>query len=97
MSTPRAKTAKPSALSWLALPDDVRPVAEALHRDHLATPAELAERTGLKPRHVAYALAWLRSQGLLQGGRPLSDGRSGFVWLDLVPAARRAMEVEVAA
>lgn len=80
-------------LHWLSLPDDVRPVAEALHADHLATPAELAARTGLPARNVAYALAWLRSQGLLQGGRPLSNGQPGFVWLDLLPAARRAMEV----
>jgi 3',5'-cyclic AMP phosphodiesterase CpdA len=87
--------ARPSQpkLHWLALPDEVRPVAEALHADHLATPGDLAERTGLAPRSVERALAWLRHAGLLQGGRPLSDGRPGFVWLDLVPAARRALEV----
>ena len=83
----------PSKLHWLALPDEVRPVAEALHADHLATPTDLAERTGLSRRAVSHALSWLRQQGLLQGGRPLSDGRPGFVWLDLVPAARRALEV----
>jgi DNA-binding MarR family transcriptional regulator len=83
-------------LHWLALPDGVRPVAEALHADHLATPADLAERTGLSPRAVQKALAWLRQEGLLQGGRPLSDGRPGFVWLDLVPAARRALEAVTA-
>jgi DNA-binding transcriptional ArsR family regulator len=82
-----------SKLEWLPLPDGVRPVAEALHADHLATPAELAGRTGLSPRAVARALSWLREAGLLQGGRPLRDGRPGFVWLDLVPAARGAMEV----
>ena len=84
-------------LDWLALPDGVRPVAEALHADHLATPTDLAGRTGLSPRAVQRALAWLRQAGLLQGGRPLSDGRPGFVWLDLVPAARRAMETAVPA
>jgi DNA-binding transcriptional ArsR family regulator len=80
-------------LHWLALPESVRPVAEALHADHLATPSELAARTGLPPRAVARALSWLREAGLLQGGRPLRDGRPGFVWLDLLPAARRALEV----
>ena len=87
--------ARPSQpkLHWLALPDEVRPVAEALHADHLATPGDLAERTGLALRSVERSLAWLRHAGLLQGGRPLSDGRPGFVWLDLVPAARRALEV----
>ena len=80
-------------LHWLALPESVRPVAEALHADHLATPADLSGRTGLSPRAVERALAWLRQEGLLQGGRPLRDGRPGFVWLDLVPAVRRAMEV----
>lgn len=82
-----------SRLGWLVLPDAVRPVAEALHTDHLATPAELAQRTGLGPAEVASALAWLRSSGLLQGGRALSDGRPGFVWLDLLPAARRSLGV----
>jgi len=80
-------------LHWLALPDGVRPVAEALHADHLATPADLAARTGLAPPAVGRALAWLRANSLLQGGRPLSDGRPGYVWLDLLPAARRALEV----
>jgi DNA-binding transcriptional ArsR family regulator len=83
----------PPKLQWLALPDRVRPVAEALHADHLATPTDLAARTGLSPRSVQAALGWLRDAGLLQGGRPLSDGRPGYVWLDLVPAARRAVEV----
>ena len=82
-----------SKLHWLPLPDGVRPVAEALHADHLATPADLAARTGLGPQAVNRALAWLRENGLLQGGRQLSDGRPGYVWLDLLPAARRAMEV----
>ena len=80
-------------LHWLVLPDGVRPVAEALHADHLATPADLAGRTGLDAKAVDRALAWLRENGLLQGGRPLSDGRPGYVWLDLLPAARRALEV----
>ena len=85
--------AGPQRLGWLVLPQAVRPVAEALHSDHLATPTELVARTGLTPAAVQTALHWLRSNGLLQGGRPLSDGRPGFVWLDLVPAARRALEV----
>ncbi|HUR25672.1 MAG TPA: hypothetical protein VM327_06645 [Candidatus Thermoplasmatota archaeon] len=80
-------------LQWLSLPDGVRPVAEALHADHLATPDDLAGRTGLSPRAVQRALGWLRQEGLLQGGRPLGDGRPGFVWLDLIPAARRALKV----
>lgn len=92
MSVARARRPQPK-LHWLALPDGVRPVAEALHADHLATPADLAERTGMSRRTVEGALAWLRDNGLLQGGRPLSDGRPGFVWLDLVPAARRSLEV----
>lgn len=90
---PSLQAAQRPKLHWLALPGGVRPVAEALHADHLATPMDLAERTGLSPRAVERSLAWLRRQGLLHGGRPLSDGRPGFVWLDLVPAARRALEV----
>ncbi|MEA3137085.1 MAG: hypothetical protein QOJ26_107 [Thermoplasmata archaeon] len=86
-----------SRLGWLVLPVSVRPVAEALNGDSLATPGELAARTGLGEAQVEGALAWLRRNGLLQGGRPLSDGQPGFVWLDLVPAARRALETEVAA
>jgi hypothetical protein len=80
-------------LEWLALPDHVSPVAEALHADHLATPVDLADRTALPMPAVERALAWLRANGLLQGGRPLSDGRPGYVWLDLLPAARHLMEV----
>jgi hypothetical protein len=86
-----------SRLDWLPLPETVRPVAEALaaHGGNLATPSELARSTGLRPSQVQKALAWLRANGLLQGGRPLSDGRPGFVWLDLVPAARRAMGADL--
>ena len=78
-----------SGLAWLALPDTVRPVAEALYDHQPATAAELADHTGLALATVEAGLAHLGEQGILRGGIPLRDGRPGFHWLDPLPALRR--------
>lgn len=83
-------------LSWMSLPLEARAVAEALYQRQPATPEELAARVGVPADEVSHALTHLRETGVLRGGVPLSDGRAGYVWLDLMPAARRAHGVEVA-
>ena len=84
-------------LSWMSLPLEARAVAEALYQRQPATPEELAARVGVPADEVSHALTHLREEGVLRGGVPLSDGRAGYYWLDLMPAARRAMAVGVEA
>ena len=82
-----------TAIALLGLGPGAYRVAESLYERQPATPAQLAERTGLQRRAVRAALERLRDLGVLRGGTPLSDGRPGYVWLDLTPALAPLLEV----
>lgn len=82
-----------SVVASLGLSPGATRVAESLYVRQPATAAQLAERTGLPRRSVSAALERLRELGVLRGGTPLSDGRPGYVWLDLTPVVAPLLEV----
>jgi DNA-binding MarR family transcriptional regulator len=82
-----------TTIALLGLSPGATRVAESLYVRQPATAVQLIERTGLPSRSVRAALERLRELGVLRGGTPLTDGRPGYVWLDLTPAVAPLLEV----
>ena len=80
-----------SRLPYLAatlppLSSSARAVLASLYERQPQSPALLEAATGLDPVAVRYGMAELHAAGVLRGGRRLSGGEPGFVWLDLAAA-----------